>query len=238
MDDGLFQLLFLGVLILASVFDAATRGRRRRRRMEEMEREEQAEAAGEVGGAATTTARRRRNLPRPQPSPEGADTAGEREMADSMVPDDLWAVLTGQRPPAEGAPVEGGFEPAPSPEPYLEPEIKREPRPLPEAVPVPEAQPVPAPWTPEPRLAPMPTSPVPPPVRVPSERAQVARTTPIVGSRYERRVSGHRSDGLAAAYAGLLRAGGADSLREAIVLTEVLGAPKALRPPGWGWEDR
>ena len=119
MDDGFFQLLFFGVLILASVFDAMTRGRRKRRRMEEMEREE--DGAGEAG--------------------DGTEPTAERETADSMVPDDLWAVLTGQQQPQEGEkPRTASAEPTPLPER------------VPERRPPPEPKPPPKPARPRPRF--------------------------------------------------------------------------------------
>ncbi len=143
--DGLFELLFIAVFILAAIFDAVARSRGKRRRMEEMEaaeeeaadgmdlpsgdtatsqgsressreaararREERREARrreweqrreeAEARKGAAEAERRGRDVGREAGSGtgsgEGAEAgAGERETADAMVPDDLWAILTGQ----------------------------------------------------------------------------------------------------------------------------------------------
>ena len=192
MDDGFFQLLFFGVLILASVFDAMTRSRRKRRRMEEMEREQ--DEAGEAG--------------------VGTEPTGERETSDSMVPDDLWAVLTGQQEPQERE--EPGTASA-------------EPAPLPERIP--ERRP-----PPEPKPPPKPSVPVP----VLSDRyraSELLARTPIVARGTVRPTGELTRRRIRSGYAELLRAGGADSLRKAIVLKEVLGSPAAFRAPSWGWGE-
>jgi hypothetical protein len=91
MEEGLFQILFFAVLIAASMFDAATRRRRRRRKMQEMEGEEgtvdSEQQSGEVAAGPQSSGR----TAAPEPS-------GRRETADSMVPADLWQILTGQQP--------------------------------------------------------------------------------------------------------------------------------------------
>ena len=193
MDDGFFQLLFLGVLILASVFDVMTRGRRKRRRMEEMEREQ--DEAGEAGA--------------------GTEPTGERETADSMVPDDLWAVLTGQQQPQEREkPRTASAEPAPLPER------------IPERRPPPEPKPPPKPRVPVPVL---------------SDRyraSELRARTPIVPKDTVRLTGELTRRRIRSGYAEFLLAGGADSLRKAIVLKEVLGSPAAFRAPGWGWEEQ
>lgn len=195
MDDGFFQLLFFGVLILATVFDAMTRGRRRRRRMEEMEREE-----GEAGEASA-----------------GIETTGERETADSMVPDDLWAVLTGEQPPQEREKLPTAYqEQAPTPMPDL---------------------------TPEGRPPPEPELPLKTRVSVPvlSDRYRVSdpgALMPLARRGLGRPMGELARKRIGSDYAEFLRSGGTDSLRRAIVLKEVLGSPAAFRAPGWGWEEQ
>ncbi|MEX2527225.1 MAG: hypothetical protein WEA09_06255 [Gemmatimonadota bacterium] len=90
MEDGLLQLLFFAFIIVASMVDAATRNKKKKERMEQMEREEASEAGGEGGVAAPP----RRT---PDRRPQGAEASGE-DTADSMLPDDLWSILTGQDP--------------------------------------------------------------------------------------------------------------------------------------------
>lgn len=195
MDDGFFQLLFFGVLILATVFDAMTRGRRRRRRMEEMEREE--DEAGEASA--------------------GIETTGERETADSMVPDDLWAVLTGQEPPQER-------------EKFPTASQEQEPTPLPDLIP--EGRP-----PPEPEL-PLKTGVSVPVLRDPYRVSEPGTRMPIAARGPGRPMGELTRKRRGSGYAELLRSGGADSLRRAIVLKEVLGSPAAFRAPGWGWEEQ
>lgn len=102
MEDGLIQLLFFAFVIVASIIDAATRNKKKRERIEEMEREEAMER-GE-GGVAAPSRRTRQS--------QGAEASGE-DSADSMLPDDLWSILTGQdpstrrRPTASAPPGEG-----------------------------------------------------------------------------------------------------------------------------------
>ncbi len=195
MDSGFFQLLFFGVLILATVFDAMTRGRRRRSRMEEMEREE--DEAGEASA--------------------GIETTGERETADSMVPDDLWAVLTGQQPPQEREELPTASQ-------------EQEPTPLPDLIS--EGRPPPEPELPlKTRVS----------VPVLSDRYRASEPgarMPIAARGLGRPMGELASTRIGSGYAELLRSGGADSLRRAIVLKEILGSPAAFRAPGWGWEEQ
>jgi hypothetical protein len=120
MEDGLFQLLFILFFIMAAIFDAVARSRAKRRRMEEMEG---AEGEEDVSAGADAEARSRRRAEREREhreriqarrkAPDGTggevvtrgETGGggvqgegvpERETADSMVPEDFWAILTGQ----------------------------------------------------------------------------------------------------------------------------------------------
>lgn len=99
MGEELFTLLFILIIIVASVLDAAGRRRAKKRRMEEMEREEAEEAAG--SGRAQERAEGPRIGRPPEPStaePTSVPPEGERETAEAMVPEDLWAILTGQQP--------------------------------------------------------------------------------------------------------------------------------------------
>jgi hypothetical protein len=237
MEDGLFQILFFAVLIAASMFDAATR-RRRRRKMEEMEREEgtvgSEQESEEVAAGAQSSGR----TAAPEPS-------GRRETADSMVPADLWQILTGQQPfpeepgaerprsrtgspsgsaspPEVGSPSRGDLPAGigrgargrpPGPE-----SKRRAPSPFEQA---------PFPKMPEPAAAPTYGA----AARVPTPPPPAA---PIVPTRAPAWIAGRRSAGLALPYVDLLRAGGGRAgLRKAIVLTEVLGPPAALRSTGW-----
>lgn len=254
MDNGLLQLLFLGLLILASVFDAVGRRRKRRRRMEEMEREE---AAGHGEGAGVGTSapwpadpgsvpeEASTPSPRETPAPAGARTGG-RETADSMVPDDLWAILTGEersgagrgggRPSttgqipeedASGGPDFGARE-TPERLPPMPQRGRGEPswgdQPSAPAEAPPAWQPVPPPVVVRPDLPRMPPR---APAPLPS-RGRAPASVPGVFPR-------PREDHVTVAgpmYVKLLREGGSGSLRQAIVLTEVFGTPVALRPPG------
>lgn len=197
MDDGFFQLLFFGVLILATVFDAMTRGRRRRRRMEEMEREE--DEAGEASAGTET------------------ETTGERETADSMVPDDLWAVLTGEQQPQEREKLPTAYQ-------------EQEPTPLPDLIP--EGRP-----PPEPEL-PLKTRVSVPVLSDPYRVSDPGALMPLARRGLGRPMGELARKRIASDYAELMRSGGTDSLRRAIVLKEVLGSPAAFRAPGWGWEEQ
>jgi hypothetical protein len=99
-EEGLFTLIFIVLLVLMSVMDALGRRRQRGRKMEEMEREEGAAAPPEARprpGASTAPSP-------PQGDREGpaAPTPAPRETAEQMVPEDFWTILTGQAPPESG----------------------------------------------------------------------------------------------------------------------------------------
>lgn len=236
MDNGVFQLLFFALLILASVFDGIARRRKRQRRMEEMEWEEEAE--GEDGVESGTSS----SAPSGSPARTGAP-AGERETADSMVPDDLWAILTGEERPGAGR----GLPPVPD----RDEAVAAEPVPgsVERAESLPERSggrdPGPPPWAtmPPPSESPPAWRPAPPPptARTPATPARVPRRTrSLAPSRREASMT--RAQAFPAAsedtaksrsmYVELLREGGVNSLRQAIVLAEVFGTPVALRPPG------
>ncbi len=114
MDEGVFTLLFIGFMILVSVMDAVGRKRKKQRRMEEME---SAEADPENGrepwrerssdAPAGTTAAERAPA-REKEARKRVEATGE-ESAESMLPEDFWAILTGQPRPQPGpsAPDEG-----------------------------------------------------------------------------------------------------------------------------------
>jgi len=165
-----------------------------------------------------------------------------------MVPEDLWKILTGELPPTR--------EPRPR-EPEAEPWSEEEDRWTGEGVPYPregestEAET----WRPEVTAEELPTvegpaevlpederrrAPVPSRARVPAEirprapaPAKVAAASPArpvtarVASAPLAIYTGRRSP--AARYADLLRTGGVESLRTAVVLREVLDPPVALR---------
>jgi hypothetical protein len=101
MGEGFGQFVFLLIILGAAAFDALGRNKKKRQRMEEMEREE-----AEEGGVAT--AERPRPSDRYSRAPDAPEqpreVSGERETADSMIPDDFWAILTGQTPVEVEAP--------------------------------------------------------------------------------------------------------------------------------------
>jgi len=215
MDEGFGQLLLFLFFLAAAVFDAIGRGRTRRRRMEEMEREEE---ALEVDALSAES-------PGPMEGARGEEEAeSPRRTAEVLIPDDLWAILTG------GAPRPGTPPPPAEDIPAEEPSVPAGVR---EEEPVAEwgettwgSSEEEFPWRPlavEPR--PMPVLPPPP-----------LPPAPARGFSPERRSSG---EGVGSDYARRLRSGNVSDLRAAIVLREVLGPPVALRRPGeMGWEDR
>ena len=215
--------------------------------MEEMEREE---AAGDGEGAGSGTSARWPADPgsvpedasttsqRETPAPVGTRADG-RETADSMVPDDLWAILTGEE--------RSGGPPAPDqiPEEDASAAGDLRTREASERVPpVPESGRDRDPWRRDQPSAstgdPPGWQPAPPPVVVRPDSPRVPRRAPaplpsrgrtpagvprVLSSPRDRAVSGPM-------YVNLLREGGHGSLRQAIVLAEVFGTPVALRSPG------
>ena len=268
MDEGFVQLLFVLILMFASLLDVVGRGKRRRRgptgepsedepppevrRPQRRPQERQVPRAprSDPTGAQTSTP--------PQGTETAAgrrETADKRETADTLVPEDLWAILTGEAPPTR----------VPRPrEPEAEPWSEEEDRWTGEGVPYPregettEAET----WRPEvtpeelPTVeapvevlpederrrstAPRPTAPrpwIPAEIRPASGWARVPASTPAVVQRAapSAPLAGQpRGRSPASRYADLLRTGSAagrlDSLRTAIVLREVLERPLALRP--------
>ncbi|MEX2531302.1 MAG: hypothetical protein WD960_11065 [Gemmatimonadota bacterium] len=111
MEDGLFTFIFIAIFIAMSVLDAVGRRRKRQRQMEDLE---ETEAGADEGGAETGGSDAPWWVGGEAPSEE----EGERETADQMVPEDFWAILTGQAP-------SDGPQQAPS-QSRREPEAKRE----------------------------------------------------------------------------------------------------------------
>jgi hypothetical protein len=131
--DGLFQLLIIVFFVAASIFDAVSRNRKKQEQKERMEAEEEAEAGGGQARPSRPRPARSEGAPGPQRRPEQgregrrkaptgrpAEAGGtapqrrseRRETAETMLPDDFWAILTGQprpdrTPQAEPSPGEG-----------------------------------------------------------------------------------------------------------------------------------
>ncbi|TVP42118.1 MAG: hypothetical protein EA350_17480 [Gemmatimonadales bacterium] len=126
--EGLFQLLILVFFIAASIFDAVGRNRKKKEQKDRMEEEEQAEQGTPQVRPGTRrprpTARERESgggtegvRPRPMEGRRKAPTgeAEPRTTADQMIPEDFWAVLTGQAP-AQRDEVQVEREPTPEPD--------------------------------------------------------------------------------------------------------------------------
>lgn len=134
MEEGFVTILFILMFVAASIIDAVGRKKKRQRRMEEMEAEDSGEqwspessGPGRPPVAVEDDSDRYRRIPgggqpdgdryrrapttevEPSSASAGAPASRERdaESAESMVPDDLWAILTGRAPQA----------PAPQPDP-------------------------------------------------------------------------------------------------------------------------
>jgi hypothetical protein len=260
MDDGFVQFLFVVILIFASLLDAVSRGKRKRRGPTgELPPEEEGATRPPVRTPRPTRApttrrpagtRRAGDAPTRPTEAQGGGGPADRETADTLVPDELWAVLTGEAPPTR----------VPRPRaPEAEPWSDEEDRWTGEGVPYPregestEAET----WRPESTTEELPTTEAPaevlpederrrpsaplPWVLVPTEMrprvhapATAAAPSPAPAAAARRVVSAplavhatRRSP--AARYADLLRTGGVDSLRMAVVLREVLDPPVALR---------
>jgi hypothetical protein len=104
--EGLFQLVIIGVFIVASVVDAVSRGKKRG---EQEGTEKGTGTKGRPSSARTPTGTVRGGTPggrRKAPTGErssaepapGASGEGRRTAAEEMIPQDFWAVLTGQAP--------------------------------------------------------------------------------------------------------------------------------------------
>ena len=319
MEEGLFQLLFILLIFVAAIFDSIARSRKKRERMEEMEREEE-EGLAEGQGTATDQRRTREpeapewEAPEWEPTrweaePKAGSTAGrdeeaaepapsaregpDRETADRMVPEDLWAILTGQEPPStterprpreEERPRPAADRPAPREVEPREGAPRREPT-RPERGPAPRPrrdQPTAQPdermgrrSDPDPPKQPHLPEPVPGdryPSRLPDREAlesagrRAAETVREAGEAVAARMEepwgdipdiakgeigeerpardparrfpgpGARRRRPASGYTRLLQAGDRESLREAVVLREVLDVPLARRGSFGGWE--
>jgi hypothetical protein len=110
--EGLGQLVFILILVAAAAIDAMARRGKKQRRMEEMEREEERATTG------TRDRPDRQEAPRERGRQEGARAEQERETADAMIPEDFWAILTGEAP-AEAPPGEGRRQEEPSRQPHI-----------------------------------------------------------------------------------------------------------------------
>ncbi len=111
MEDGLFTLIFIALFIVMSVLDAVGRRRKRQRQMEDLEEAGGGAEAEEVGTAVedhrtwgSGAAEAESPWEAGPETPSGAE--GERETADQMVPEDFWAILTGQAPADRPEPTE------------------------------------------------------------------------------------------------------------------------------------
>jgi len=276
-QDGLFQLLFIIVILAASVMDAVSRNRKKREQMEEMERQEEAAdwEPSDEGEVVATRDRAPPERPRPEapasPRPDVPDRAPapvarkERETSDSMVPDDLWAILTGEQRtprPQQPRPAESSGREDPAAiasrrtEGALGSEVEREPPPTarpPILSPMPprggrtETQ-VPG-WRDrlQQRRSPTRQSQLPDPVSVPGEsevyqeieepwsslpditEGEIGEDDRVLLAGEGGRRPGQRPRGSRSAYTRLLESGRPGDLRQAIVLSEILGPPKALR---------
>jgi hypothetical protein len=248
------EILFVLFFLLASILDAVGRSRKKKQRMEDMERAEEEGGEGSMGRArssrtpgersAATSAPAPRMKPRPTVS-SPRPTSTPRETADSMIPPDLWEILTGTPAPSRprgpvGTPMEtsrdaesmetepvgrGSLEVEPSRPISIEAESLERDAPERDAF-ARERMEAPAPD----RLGRFGL----PELRIPAGKAPstLARSLPEEGGRLvasavwvptETRRRG------ASYYGRLLREGKTADLRTAIVLTEVLGPPVALR---------
>jgi hypothetical protein len=277
MPDGLFQLFFIILIVAASVMDAVARNRKKKERMEEMERAEAEEGVPELEedsgdiltrdsgdrdwSGTSSRGKQGRTSDDLQPysfdgemkEPKESEEAepAPRETADAMVPDDLWAILTGEsRAPRE-------TETPPEPE-----EVKVKP---PEPVRA-EQDYRTAPGT---ARSPTPTSrrsegrsggrsdsvrrTPPPPVNVPGESEVYQAIEEPWGDIPDISIGEIRDDGTGAdlgdsegralkwgvrqgrdtsPYVELLKTGRSSDLRQAIVLSEVLGPPVGMGKKG------
>jgi hypothetical protein len=126
MEEGFLTLMFILFMVAASIMDAVGRRKKKQRRMEEMEAEEEAQMEGRASRPVSRQqgdrsepsqpeayrqrrpegdSRARDTGPSTTTTPGGGPQAEERdpESAETMVPEDLWAILTGQ-PPREREP--------------------------------------------------------------------------------------------------------------------------------------
>ncbi|MEX0856450.1 MAG: hypothetical protein WD056_02665 [Gemmatimonadota bacterium] len=247
--DGGFEVMFVLILVVASILDAVARGQKKKRRMEEMDREEQGEDASDPVATIDEEDRwsgRPSDVSREVDAPSASRGSEERrETSDSMIPQDFWAILTGEATIGKEAPeVE---EEVRSNRPALPPIAKKEEFP---------DRAVQAGRKVEPgrRLDPS-SSPLPDLLPVPSRegrgstprrpRATTGRATSLGlpeegGSAWTDRTLGAppevRSRRRPSPYAKLLLSANHEDVRQAVVLTEILGPPVALRTKYEPWE--
>ncbi|TVR63563.1 MAG: hypothetical protein EA422_09100 [Gemmatimonadales bacterium] len=144
MEEGFVTILFILLFMAASVIDAVGRKKKRQRRMDEMEAEDAGDEWAQegqqgrggppvavedgtdryrrasAGGESDMERYRRMDTSEPDVTPAAPDPARgqdrDRESAESMVPADLWAILTGQTPEGSAPhPDPGPRIPAPTP---------------------------------------------------------------------------------------------------------------------------
>ncbi|MSR22450.1 MAG: hypothetical protein EXR92_02730 [Gemmatimonadetes bacterium] len=262
-----FQLLFILAIIAASVFDAVAKARRQRTGPPP-DADAKVEPGRRVPRRPTDGEREERiETRRAEGRPDASEQTGEGKTAASMIPPDLWAVLTGEAPPSSSE-APGSTDKGAKDRGYVDSDsmdhdsmdIEAEPwddtgigsdsadlepadvagiegdslEILPEG---PEQEgtrsPTTVPWKPEPALVPV------APSVSDRERLSIAALAP--GGQKARRLlpsSGRPSRPLGRVrYADAFSRGGSDELRRAIVLTEILGPPVALRGGGGLRED-
>jgi hypothetical protein len=103
--EGLFQIVIVLVFVVVSILDGISRKKRQEEQKDRMRRNESAEEGvlledplEELGELGYDDA----GLDRPVPASRGAESDPQaRETADQLVPADLWAILTGQKPMPE-----------------------------------------------------------------------------------------------------------------------------------------
>ncbi|MDZ7780096.1 MAG: hypothetical protein U5R14_09245 [Gemmatimonadota bacterium] len=196
------ELIFFAVIILFSILESVARQRKK-------ERAEDGEGDDEVRAEVP----RDRNL-------DGADRQTSEEPSETMIPADIWEEIAGL------APGEREPEPEPDAEPPTAPR-PAEPKPASESA-RPAPRPVPAPQ-PEPSRSPMPVA--------DDDAHPVHRTHTVYGtdpserapSRQDWRPSGHENRNAKRVRAMLQGREGADALKQAVILQEVLGPPAAMK---------
>ncbi|MEX1257102.1 MAG: hypothetical protein WEG36_05735 [Gemmatimonadota bacterium] len=222
------ELLFVLFFLLASVLDAVGRSKKKKRRIEEMDRDERAEADQPMAtaeGRRTGVPGRQAEAPRGTAGPRSERAESSRETAETMIPDQLWEILTGTPAPSRGrtppveSPVEASLETESLEKETLEEKwsepvpFEDEPRKLPSRFGLP------SPTRPRPRFS-----------------ESLARGLPEEGGRLiasgttfiPSAVGGPRR---VSPYTKLLVSAHPGDLRSAIVLAEILGPPVAFRDP-------
>jgi hypothetical protein len=201
----LFEILFILFILLIPLFEGIRKSRQRQRQGEDLE----------VPGAG------RGEWPTPGTGPPGRTPTREPVDASDMIPDDLWEVLTGERRqrthPADV--TVGDDEEIETPWPDERDDRDQEP----EWAPVADEPYEPVTWRDDPhawRREPVPPQP-PEALIAPPDEPRPTRRRPVPPLADVRRPRRKRSPLLQA-----LR--GPESLRQAVLLREILGKPKGL----------